>query len=145
MSPAGWKALSKEEKIKLMAWKRVHVPVSEMARLLNRNRSTVKRFFQKQRELEDPDAIPERKKTPGSGRPRKVTPQMIQLLRDSVSSHPMRTAKDLKTLYPDELATVSVRTIQRAYVMDLNMRAYVPAKKPLLTERMIQKRLYFCN
>ena len=95
--------------------------------------------------MEDPDAIPERKKTPGSGRPRKVTPQMIQLLRDSVSSHPMRTAKDLKTLYPDELGNVSVRTIQRAFIRDLNMRAWVPAKKPLLTERMIQKRLDFCN
>ena len=46
MPPVGWKALSKEEKIKLMAWKKVHVPVSEMARLLVRNRSTVKRFFQ---------------------------------------------------------------------------------------------------
>ena len=102
MPPVGWKALSKEEKIKLMAWKRVHVPVSEMARLLVRNRSTVKRFFQKQRELEDPDAIPERKKTAGSGRPRKVTPQIIQLLKDSVASHPMRTAKYLKTLYPDD-------------------------------------------
>ena len=145
MSPAGWKVLSKEDKIKLIAWCKVNVPVNMMARLLGRNKSTIKRFWQKQRELGDPDAIPERKKTPGSARPKKVTPRMIQLLKDSVSSHPMRTVKDLKTLYPDELATVSVRTIQRAYIRDLKIRAFVPAKKPLLTERMIQKRLEFCN
>ena len=145
MSPTGWKVLSKEDKIKLMAWRKVNVSVNEMARLLGRNRSTIKRFWQKQRELGDPDAIPKRKKTPESARPKKVTPRMIQLLKDSVSSHPMRTAKDLKTLYPDKLGNVSVRTIRRAFIRDLNMRAWVPAKKPLLTERMIQKRIQFCE
>ena len=145
MPPPGWKVLSKEEKIKLIAWRKVNVPVNQMARLLGRNKSTIKRFWQKQRELGEPDSIPERKKTPGSARPKKVTPQVIQLLKDSVASNPMRTAQDLKTLYPDDLGNVSVRTIQRAFIRDLNMRAWVPAKKPLLTERMIQKRIQFCE
>ena len=44
MPPPGWKVLSKEDKIKLMAWRKVNVPVNQMARLLGRNRSTIKRF-----------------------------------------------------------------------------------------------------
>ena len=45
------KSLSRDEKMKLMAWKKVGVPNKEMARLLDRHESSIRRFWVKQREF----------------------------------------------------------------------------------------------
>jgi hypothetical protein len=67
------------------------------------------------------------------------------LLKRVVTENPRLTTKDLKTSYPNLLGNVAIRTIQNRLYKDLCLPSRVAAKKPLLTPKMIKKRLDFAR
>ena len=136
------KSMSEMEKAKLVAWREVGKSVKDMMKLSGRSRRTVQRFFAALKLVPEGE-LPQRKK--GQGRKRKITPQVINAIKRSITSMPMMSARELKARHFRLLANISVRTIRTCLIRDLGLKAYVPAKKPMLTEQMIQKRLRFCR
>jgi transposase len=106
-----------------------------------RNRTTINRLLAAAKKL-PVNSIPKRKK--GSGRPRKVTPQVLKMLKMQIDKYPFMTAGQLRATVP-ALADLSDRTVQRRLQKDLNMRSKVAALKPMLTSVMKKKRMLFCK
>ena len=69
----------------------------------------------------------------------------LRKLKRIILKYPFKSARKIKADAPETFGNVSIRTIQRALKEDLHMPSMRPAKKPLLTERQIQKRLQFCR
>ena len=136
------KSLSTVEKAKILAWRQVGVSVKECMRLSGRTRRTIQRLSALAAALPE-NVLPTR--SPGSGRPRMVTPNVIKAIKRSITTLPMLSARDLKAKHPRLLGKISVRTIRRALIRDLGLKAYMPARKPMLTAQMIAKRLEFCQ
>ncbi len=90
-----------------------------------------------------PPAIPTRKAGTGFGN-RKVTPAMKTVMRRALSNTPMMSAKKLKETNRC-LASLAVRTIQDVLKREMGLPSRHAAKKPLLTNRMLDKRLAFAN
>jgi hypothetical protein len=79
-----------------------------------------------------------------SGRPRIASSAQENQLRRYLTAHPFKTAKELKS----EVAgwsNVSVRTIQTICQKRLEMPSRCATKKPLLTEKIVRKRIAFCK
>ena len=134
--------LSSSDKGKILAWQEVGVSTPEIAKRLNVNKTTVYRFLVRA-QMSSPGKIPERK--PGSGRPRKMTPSKISAISNSIDRNPMLSSSALKKIHPRKLFSVTTRTIRHSMVRDLGLKSFVPAKKPLLTQKMIDSRMNFCN
>jgi hypothetical protein len=79
-----------------------------------------------------------------SGRPREHTKVQEEGLRRYILRHPFKTAKQLKLEAPG-WSNASVRTIQDACNKRLGLPSRCAAKKPLLTDKMVKKRLAFCK
>ena len=135
-------SLSAVEKAKILAWRQVGVSVKEVMRLSGKSRRTIQRLSALAAALPE-NVLPTR--SPGSSRPRKVTPAVIRTIKRTIGSMPMLSARNLKAKHPRVLGNISVRTIRRSLIRDLGLKAYVPARKPLLTAQMIAKILEFCE
>ena len=86
--------------------------------------------------------VPKRKK--GSGRPRLLTDQRLQEILKHFEQNPSISVPQLKNILP-ELRHISDRTLQRNVKERLKLISRRVAKKPVLTEKMIQDRLLFCR
>jgi IS30 family transposase len=130
-----------EEKAKILDWKADGVSSETIAARLGRHRSSIDRLFVKSKGLPD-NAIPGRKK--GSGRPRKMTEDLLAILKRQIDKYPIMMAADLKESTP-ELAGVAHRTIAHALQKYLKVPSQSAAMKPLLTKKMKLKRLAFAK
>ena len=77
------------------------------------------------------------------GRPRKTSRKSDKLLKKEVEKDPMISSTQLRRIHPNLFKNVSLRTIPHRLQKDLNMPSRRAAKKPLLTDKMKQKRLEF--
>lgn len=130
------------EKSKIMAWFWEGVTAKEIAKRLSRNAAAVRKIIAANRDLPQHATPPPAKKR--SGRPRNATPTQEERLRRYVLRFPFKTARELKK----EVAgwqDKSVRNIQRVCQKRLCLPSRCAAKKPLLTEKMVRKRLAFCR
>ena len=130
------------EKSQMKEWADGGVPFKEIAKRLGRNAAACRNVVASLRDLPDFAPPPPAKKR--SGRRRKTTDHQDERLRRYVSKHPFKTAKELKREVPG-FQTLSVRRIQEILQKRLRMPSRAAAQKPLLTEKMVRKRLRFAR
>jgi len=136
------KDVSIEEKLHILSLAQFGIKNAAIAVHLGRNIRTIQRVIKAQKGV--PANTPPPPPVKRSGRPRKITERMKERLRLFVSRAPFKTAREIK----QELAgfgDISVRRIQEVLLKELKMPARVAAKKPLLTKKMVKKRLSFCK
>jgi transposase/transcriptional regulator with XRE-family HTH domain len=136
------KQLSDVQKARALAWNQEHVSQVEICRRLGVSRSTISRLFSAAKKL-NPDVLPSRKI--GSGRPRKVSVKMLKKISKDICENPFMTARQIKNKNPRLLDDISLRTIRNVLLNYLNLKSRVAAKKPVLSEKMKQKRLAFAK
>ncbi len=130
------------EKSKIMAWYFEEVPAKEIAKRLNRDLSAVHRIIRLNKNLPmAASPLPPKKR---SGRPREHTRVQEERLRRYILRHPFKTAKQLKFEVPG-WSDASVWTIQDTCNKRLGLPSRCAAKKHLLTDKMVKKRLAFCK
>ena len=133
--------LSMEEKAKIIAWKSEGVQSTAIAARLGRHRASIDRLLARAATMEE-GTVPERQK--GAGRPRKLDKTILAIIKRQATKYPGMTAADIKTSVR-ELDKISVRTISRALLHHLKMPSRLAAHKPLLTKKMMDKRLKFAK
>ena len=79
-----------------------------------------------------------------TGRPNTVSLANLLTLKRAVERDPFATARMIRSKFVS-LHHLSIRTIRRVISVDLRFRACRPAKKPVLTPRMLDDRIRFCN
>jgi transposase len=135
------KHLSPEDKASIIAYKDTGMTTTEIASRMGCDRATIKRVLAASRALPE-KGVPPRKK--GSGRKKKLTDDLLVILKRQIKKYPAMTAGQLRESLP-ELAHLADRTIQHALQKHLKMPSRVAALKPLLTEKMKKRRMAFCN
>ena len=78
-----------------------------------------------------------------SGRPRKTNLRTDQYVKRLVCNKPTITAKEIKATMYHVLEDVSERTIQHRLQKELGLPSRRAAKKPLLNDKMREKRIDF--
>ena len=136
------KHMSDVQKARALAWHQEHVTQVEISRRLGVSRSSISRLLSAAMNL-NPDVLPSRKI--GSGRPRKVSVKMLKKISKDVCENPFLTARQIKNKNPRLLADISLRTIRYVLFEYLNLKSRVAARKPVLSERMKQRRLAFAK
>jgi transposase len=136
------KQLDVGEKAKIMAWFTEGVPAKEIAIRLKRDASNVRRIIRLIKGLPMSAALEPPKKR--SGRPRLTNHKQDERLRRYLLRYPFKTAKELKAEVSG-WENISVRTIQKICKTRLGMPSRSAAKKPLLTAKIVKKRLIFCK
>ena len=81
---------------------------------------------------------------PRSGRPTIITLRVVAALRRYINLHPFDAAFEIRQRCP-AVRHLSARRINEALSKHCKRPSFVAAKKPLLTDAMIAKRLAFCN
>ena len=81
----------------------------------------------------------------GGGRQKKTSNATDCLLKRELKKDARLTASQLKSLHPDLLSNVSVRTIQHRLQKDLGLPSRTAAKKPLINDMMKEQRLSFAK
>jgi hypothetical protein len=79
-----------------------------------------------------------------SGRPRVTTSRDDNAIRRECVKNPMSSANEIKAQLP-ALGNVSVTTVKRRLQCDLQLRAYRPAIKPLISLKNVKDRITFCK
>ena len=79
-----------------------------------------------------------------SGRPKCTTMQTDRLIRRCVILNPSETSSQIVLQLPPS-RRISSSTVRRRLSKQFGLRAYRPAKKPLLSKKNIQDRLMFCR
>lgn len=141
MKGKGAKHLLIEDKASILAYKEAGWSTKNIAERLGRDKATINRVLAASKATPD-KGIPARKK--GSGRPRKITEEVLAALKRQITKYPDMTAGQLRQTVP-ELASLTDRRVQFALQKHLKMPSRVAALKPLLTEKMKRKRLAFCK
>lgn len=126
----------------IKAWSEEGVAATVIAERLGRHHTAIRKHLAVLRSL--PLASPPPKPRFSPGRPSKLSEKKLHRLKQFISQHPFKTAKEVKQEVAG-FADVHVRTIQRALRNKLSMPARRAAAKPLLTPAMVKKRLAFCR
>ena len=79
------------------------------------------------------------------GRPRKTSSRTDKAMKRLVQRKPFLSSAQIKSSLPGLLCDVSNRTIRHRLNKELGMKARRPLRKPLLTAKMRQRRLQFCE
>ena len=133
--------LKSDEKAQILAFQEAGMSSMQIASRMGHHRASIDRLLQKAK-VNDKNGVPPHKK--GSGRPRKVTNLLENIIKRAVTNDPTLTAPGMKHLLP-ELANISLRTINHVLLKRLKIPSRVAAMKPLLTAKMKQKRLNFAK
>ena len=80
-----------------------------------------------------------------SGRPQKSKPRDDHIIRRTTARSPMSSASKIRSVLLAKGADISRRTLSRRLVIDFDLKARKPAKKPRLTPAMKAKRLGFAK
>jgi arsenate reductase-like glutaredoxin family protein len=137
----GVKPLSPEDKASIIDYRDTGMATSEIASWMDHDRATIKRALAAWRAFLE-KGVPPRKKA--SGRKKKLTDDLLVMLKRQIKKYPAMTAGHLRESLP-ELAHLADHTIQHALQKHLKMPSRVAALKPLLTEKMKKRRMAFCN
>ena len=89
-------------------------------------------------------SLPVKKRKPGSGRKSTITTAVLVDMKKVLARTPTLTAKKLKAIVPG-LSHLSIRHIQKICLEQLKLPSRKMARKPLLTEKMKEKRLVFAH
>ena len=112
-----------------------------VANKMNVSRKTINRLAVKSKAL-GPLKVPKRKE--GSGPVKTLSLLEMLRLKKIVKRSPKMSARMIRQLHPF-LQKISIRVLQRILKNDLNLPCRRPAKKPLLTDAMREKRLKFAR
>lgn len=82
---------------------------------------------------------------PKSGRPRKCSRKTLRVIKHQLHASPTKSAREIKETFPTLLSNVSIRTVQRYALKDLDLPTRKSAKKPLLTASHKANRVIFAN
>lgn len=77
-----------------------------------------------------------------TGRPRVTTPREDGMLRRCAVKNPGYSSLEVKN---ETRVVASTRTIRRRLVNEFHLRAYRPARKPLIDDKQRRRRLAFCK
>jgi len=133
------KRFSLEELTSIKCWIQCGVKTKEMAARLGRSERGVRRQVSRLKSL-PPNASPLPPKA-STGRPTATSKTQDERLRRYVLRNPLKSARELKNEVPG-WSNVSVRTIQHRLQKKLGLQeARRAAKKPVLTQKMKEKRL----
>jgi transposase len=130
------------EKAKIMAWFGEGVAPKEIASRLLRDVSAVRRIIRENKNLPMSAMPPPPKKR--TGRKNLTTRKQDERLRRFLLRFPFKTAKEVKAEVSG-WSNISVRTIQKVCQKRLCLPSRCAAKKPLLTAKMVKKRISFCK
>lgn len=136
------KYLSTEEKSRVLALREENVTQKEIARRTGRSLTAIKDLLRRARDLPD-GGVPLHKNIPG--RPRKTSTTTDRLLKRKVTIKPAITSSELKKELSIPLQNVSERTIRHRLQKDLDLPSRRAALKPMLTQKMKNKRVAFCK
>jgi transposase len=125
-----------------MAWHTEGLTPKDIASRLNRDVSTIRKLIKATKHLPVSATLPAAKKR--SGRPKLNSAKQEDRLRRFLLRNPFKTAKEIKKEVPG-WSNIAVRTIQMVCQKRLGLPSRSAAKKPLLTAKMIKKRLNFCK
>jgi transposase len=133
------KRFTLEELTSIKCWLQCGVKTKEMAARLGRSERGVRRQVSRLKSL-PPNASPLPPKA-STGRPTATSKTQDERLRRYVLRNPLKSARELKNEVPG-WSNVSVRTIQHRLQKKLGLQeARRAAKKPVLTQKMKEKRL----
>ena len=132
--------MSKVQKARTLALREEKVPIKDICFRIKRSKPTIMRLLSQAKE-HPAGYIPCHK--PIKGRPRKTSRKSDKLLKTEVEKDSMISSTQLRRIHPNLFKNVLLRTICHWLQKDLNMRLRRAAKKPLLTDKMKQKRLEF--
>ena len=136
----GRKKLTMEEKTRALTLLEQGMPGKRVAMELGVNRRSIYRLKMEAAKL-PPNTTPPRKQ--GSGGKKKTSAKTDCILKCEVRKNPSITAAQLKSSHPELSKNVAIRTIQHRLQKDLKLPCRRATKKPLLTERMMKKRIAF--
>ena len=103
---------------------------------------SVQRWTKKFRESPNGE-VALQKKPPG--KPRKIGPRTLNILKRQVDKEPCVTARELKERNHTILSNVSLVTVRRRLRVDLEYRRHVARKTPLITARQQRNRLAYAK
>jgi transposase len=130
------------EKAKIMAWFYENVAPKEIAARLKRDVTAIRKIIRDNKTLPPSATPPPPKKR--TGRPSLSSFRQQERLRRYVLRFPFKTGRELKAEVQG-WSNLSVRTIQRVCKDKLGLPSRCAAKKPLLTAKMLKKRIAFCK
>jgi len=116
----------------------------DISRVLGISPSGVCRTLKRFKNIAVNAFTPDFKSKKRSGRPSKISPQMSRRIERCVNKSPNISSSDVLTDlgWKEQLAP---RTIRHHCQKKLGLRAYKPAKKPLLSAKNLRDRLKFCH
>ena len=118
---------------------RMRTPQKVVKRVTGVSMPTISRWWMQY--LRD-GVVPKARKSPGH--PTIVTLANLLTMKRALDRDPFLSAKALRSRYLS-LQHLSLTTMKKAIRTTLQLKARRPAKKPILTERMINDRLQFCH
>jgi len=140
-NPNPKKHLTQEKKSFALAMLNCGKTQLEVAAKMRVSQSTIKRLARKARVL--PEFVTPKRKS-GTGPRKRISLVGMLKMKRFVVRYPATSARKLKQKIP-ELADVSIRSVQNTLKNELNLPSRRPAKKPMLTQQMKDKRLAFAR
>jgi transposase len=133
------KHFTSEQKSAAVELFKARVPLKKIRNQLNMSERTLRRILSHAKSHPESPII---SRKPGSGRPTTFTPAVKEKMKNMLRKNPCITGGQLKGRIP-ELANSSIRRIQEVCKDDLGYPSRRMAKKPPLTQRMLEQRLAF--
>ena len=137
----GAKNLSVETKRVAIELHKAHVPLKQIMAQLEMSKCSLWRILSVAKKS---PSLPVKKRKPGSGRKSTITTAVLVDMKKVLARTPTLTAKKLKAIVPG-LSHLSIRHIQKICLEQLKLPSRKMARKPLLTEKMKEKRLVFAH
>lgn len=131
---AGKRQMTLSDKTLILDWKKKNISIRSMAKKLNVNESSVRRFLSKFKTSKTLD------RKYGSGRPRCTSTREDRLIKRLCLRNRFATSSQIRSdLEKTSGSVISAKTVQRR-LNEIGLRANRPAKKPLLTQKMKKTR-----
>ena len=137
----GRKNFSQEDKRVAIELYRAKVPLNQIRAQTQMSEATLRHVLAYSRKN---PSLPIKKRRTGSGRKSLVGQETVRLVKKFLIREPTLTAKNLKERIPG-LQHLGIRAIQKICLKKCNLPSRKMAAKPLLTEKMKQKRVAFAH
>ena len=137
------KQMTEPERIKCLAWKEAGLGNREISQKSGRPIRAIQNLFKRQGP--SLDVLTPRKTPSHKGKTKLVTPQDLSFLRNVVLKNPRFSANNIKRVHHDLFGHLTCRYLQKLLKEKLKIPSRCAAKKPMLTARMVKKRLAFAR
>ncbi len=132
---------SAEEKHSAIELRKAGVSLTKIRSQLKMSETTLRRIL---KHPQDHPLFPVPKRKIGTGKKSTISQPTLTKMRKHLIRDPTLTAKQLKALIPG-VQHLSTRSVQRICQKNLALPSRKMAKKPVLTEKMREKRISFCR